>query len=91
MTLSNRKPGPHLDRPSYYQWMIHQQDNLKNQGFDYESKLLEKTMSTYNFVDTKKEYTLFQFQSMLVFLINSIGSIKKAFNYTVSKNYKVHT
>jgi hypothetical protein len=54
-------------------------------------QVLEKTMSSYNFADPKKEYTLLQFQKMLVFLINSVGSIKKAFNYTVSKNYKVHS
>jgi hypothetical protein len=91
MIQSNQKPGPHLERPSYYNWMIHQQDNLKNQGFDYENRLLEKTMSTYNFVDPRKEFFLAQFQKMLVFLINSVGSIKKSFNYTVDKNYKVHS
>jgi len=85
------KPGPHLGRPSYYNWMIHQQDDLKNQGFDYETRLFEKTLSNYMLVDPRKEYTFLQFQKMLVYVINAVGGIKKAFNYTVSKNYRVHT
>jgi len=85
------KGGPHLQRPSYYNWMIHQQDALKNQGFDYETKLLEKTISNYMLVDPRKEYTFLQFQTLLVYMINAAGNIKKAFNYTVSKNYKVHS
>lgn len=91
MMTETPKPGPHLARPSYYNWMIHQQDVLKNQGFDYENRLLEKTISSYFFVDPRKEFTIMQFQTMLVYLINSIGGIKKAFNYTVDKNYKVHS
>lgn len=91
MAQSNQKPGPHLDRPSYYNFMIHQQDNTKNTGFDYTNVLLEKTMSSYMFVDVRKEFMFKQFQTMLVFLINSIGSIKKSINYTVDKNYKVHS
>jgi hypothetical protein len=71
--------------------MIHQQDDLKNQGFDYETRLFEKTLSNYMLVDPRKEYTFLQFQKMLVYVINAVGGIKKAFNYTVSKNYRVHT
>lgn len=71
--------------------MIHQQDNIQHTGFDYTNVLLEKTMSSYMFVDIRKEFMFNQFQTMLVFVINSIGSIKKAINYTVDKNYKVHS
>jgi len=85
------KPGPHLTRPSYYNWMIHQQDSLKNQGFDYETRLIEKITSKYRLVDPRKEYTFLQFQKLLVFVINAAGSIKKAYNYTVAKNYRVHS
>jgi hypothetical protein len=85
------KPGPHLARPSYYRFMIHQQDLLLNQGFDYSNKLFETAMSNYMLIEPRKEYTFLQFQKLLVFLIDSAGSIKKAFNYTVDKNYRVHT
>ena len=85
------KGGPHLGRHSYYNWMIHQQDNLLNQGFDYETRLFEKTLSNYMLVDPRKEYTFLQFQKLLVYVINTVGNIKKAFNYTVPKNYKVHS
>lgn len=85
------KGGQHLGRPSYYNFMIHQQDALKNQGFDYETRLLEKSISNYMLVDPRKEYTFMQFQKLMVYLINTTGNIKKAFNYTVSKNYRVHT
>jgi hypothetical protein len=83
--------GPHLTRPSYYNWMIHQQDALKNQGFDYENRLMEKVTSKYMLVDPRKEYTFLQFQKLLVYVINAAGNIKKAYNYTVPKNYRVHT
>jgi len=85
------KKGPHLARPSYYNFMIHQQDALKNQGFDYETRLMEKVSSKYMLVDPQKEFTFLQFQGLLVFVINAAGSIKKAFNYTVDKNYRVHS
>jgi hypothetical protein len=85
------KSGPHLDRPSYYNWMIHQQDSLKNQGFDYENRLMGKIISKYMLVDPRKEYTFLRFQTLLVYLIDAVGSIKKAFNYTVPKNHRMRT
>ncbi len=85
------KPGPHLGRPSYYNWMIHQQDKFKNTGYDYEKNMVDKILSNYMLVDPRKEYTFKRFADMLVFLINSIGSIKKSYNYTVDRNFKVHT
>lgn len=91
MRSAEPKSGPHLERPSYYQYMIHQQDALKNQGFDYETQLFKRVLSPYMFVDPRKELTLSYFQSMFVKLINSAGNIKKAFNYTVDKNYRVHS
>jgi hypothetical protein len=85
------KSGPHLARPSYHNFMIHQQDVLLNQGYDYENNLLDKVVSPYMLTDPRKEYTLKTFEKMLVYLINATGNIKKAFNYTVDKNYRVHS
>jgi len=91
MRNAEPKSGPHLTRASYYNFMTHQQDALLNQGYDYENKLFEKTLSSYMLVDPRKEWTLTYFQTMMVKLINSVGGIKKAFNYTVDKNYRVHS
>lgn len=83
------KGGKALVRPSYYEWMIHQQDVILNLGFDYENKLLEKTVSNYMLVDPEKEFIFKQFQILIVYLINATGNIRKAYNYTVPKNYKM--
>jgi hypothetical protein len=91
MRAAEPKSGAHLARPSYYQYMIHQQDALRNQGFDYETKLFERILSPYMLVDPRKSLVLDYFQKMAVYLINATGNIKKAFNYTVDKNYRVHS
>jgi hypothetical protein len=84
------KLGPHLGRPSYYEWMIHQQDATKNTGFDYEKFFLERTTSKYLLVDDRKEFTFLKFQGLLVAIVNAVGMIKKCFNYTVPKNHRMN-
>lgn len=91
MKLAEPKKGPHLARPSYYQYMVHQQDVLLNQGFDYNTQLFERIISPYMLIDPRKAQVISYFQKMAVYMINSAGNIKKAFNYTVDKNYRVHS
>jgi hypothetical protein len=86
--MAEIRTGKYLVRESYYQYMIHLQDDLKNTGFDWRAKLFQKSMSRYLLSDPKREQILIQIQNLLTFIIDKISGIKKAVNYTVDKNYK---
>jgi hypothetical protein len=82
------RKGSYLIRPSYYEFMIHLQDDLKNTGYDWRTNLFENSFSSYLLADTKRSAILEQIKNLMVFTIDRVSSIKKAMNYTVDKNYK---
>jgi len=82
------REGKYLTRESYYQYMIHIQDDLKNTGYDWRNNLFSRSLSTYLLSDPKRSGILNQIQKMMVYIIDRVGMIKKAMNYTVDKNYK---
>jgi hypothetical protein len=86
--MTNPREGKYLTRESYYQYMIHIQDDLKNTGYDWRNNLFNKSVSAYLLSDEKRLETLNQIQKMMVYLIDRVSQIKKAMNYTVDKNYK---
>jgi len=86
--MANPREGKYLTRESYYQYMIHIQDDLKNTGYDWRNNLFNKSVSTYLLSDQKRVDILNQLQKMMVYLIDRVSMIKKSMNYTVDKNYK---
>jgi hypothetical protein len=86
--MTEIRKGKYLIRESYYQYMIHLQDDLKNTGFDWRNNLMQKSVSQYLLADPKRNEIIGQIQTLLIFLIDKISNIKKAVNYTVDKNYK---
>jgi len=87
MATEPRK-GSYLTRQSYYQYMIHIQDDIKNTGYDWRTNLFNKSISTYILSDTKRSLILGEIQKLLVYAIDKVSMIKKSMNYTVDKNYK---
>ena len=86
--MADPREGKYLTRVSYYQHMIHIQDDLKNTGYDWRNNLFNKSLSTYLLADPKRQGILNQIQKMMVYMIDRVSMIKKAMNYTVDKNYK---
>lgn len=82
------KKGKYLTRISYYEVMQHQYDDLKNNGFDWRNKMITNSVSGYLLSDPKRYSIIQKFQEMLVYVMDYASQIKKAFNYTVNKNYK---
>jgi hypothetical protein len=82
------RKGSYLTRESYYQYMIHVQDDIKNTGFDWRGQLFDKSISRYILSDTKRSLILGEIQKLLVYTIDKVSMIKKAMNYTVDKKYK---
>jgi hypothetical protein len=82
------RKGNYLTRESYYQFMIHVQDDIKNTGFDWRKNLFDKSISRYILSDTKRSLILGEIQKLLVYTIDKVSMIKKSINYTVDKKYK---
>jgi hypothetical protein len=82
------KMGAYLLRESFYEKMIHQQDDLKNIGFDWRPNLMKKSLSSYLLSNGDVSMIVDRFNSLLVDIVNRIQDIRKFVNYTVSKNYK---
>jgi len=86
--MKDIKEGRYLTRESYYEYMIHIQDDLKNTGYDWRSNLFKKSLSSYLLSETKRSSILLEMQKLMIFLIDKVSMIKKAMNYTVDKHYK---
>ena len=86
--MAELRDGKYLTRESYYQYMIHIQDDLKNTGYDWRNNLFNRSLSTYLLSDPKRSGIMTQIQKMMVYMIDRVSMIKKAMNYTVDKNYK---
>lgn len=82
------KKGKYLTRESYYEVMHHQFDDLKNNGFDWRTKMMTNSVSSYLISDPKRLTIVQKFTEMMVYVMDYASQIKKAFNYTVPKNYK---
>ncbi len=68
----------------------HKYDSKKI-SFDYENKLLDKSISPVMFKNDNTSGFLNLFQKLLVFNINSILELRNAFNHTVNKYYGDHS
>jgi hypothetical protein len=86
--MADPRKGRYLVRQSYYQYMIHLQDNLKYTGYDWRTNLFNKSVSSYLLSDKKRENFINQMKILMVYMIDRVSLIKKAMNYTVDKNYK---
>ena len=86
--MKDPRKGNYLIRESYYQYMIHLQDDVKNVGYDWRSNLFSKTISGYILSDTKRSLILLEIQKLMVYAIDKVSMIKKSINYTVDKKYK---
>ena len=75
-------------RPSYYQYMIHQQDDLKNLGYDWSRNLMGDNLSNYLMADEDRADNVNQFGTLMNDIIEKVSHIKKEYNYTVDLNYK---
>lgn len=82
------RSGDYLTRTSYYEYMIHLQDNLLHTGYDWRNNLFTQSTSKYLLSEPKRAGFIAQYQKLLVYVIDRISIIKKSFNYTVDKNYK---
>lgn len=82
------KKGKYLTRESYYDVMHHQFDDLKNNGFNWREKMMTNSVSGYLLSDPKRLTIINKFTEMMVYIMDYASQIKKAFNYTVNKNYK---
>ena len=86
--MAEPRQGNYLTRVSYYQYITHIQDDLKNTGYDWRKNLFNKSLSTYLLSDSKRSDIMGQIQRMMVYMIDRVSMIKKTMNYTVDKNYK---
>jgi len=82
------RQGAYLTRQSYYQYTYHQFDDLKNTGYDWRNNSIKRSVSFYLLNDPKREAIIGEFQKFITYIMDYASNIKKAFNYTVDKNYK---
>jgi len=82
------RQGAYLTRQSYYQYAYHQFDDLKNTGYDWRNHSIKRSISNYLLDDPKRETIIETYQKFIEYIMDYASNIKKAFNYTVDKNYK---
>jgi hypothetical protein len=65
---------------------FHAQDKLKNLGFDYHGKILEKSISKVILSNTKNRAMLNTVDRMLDYLVDAVKQIKLQYLIALNKN-----
>jgi hypothetical protein len=77
------------DKKSWYEFIQSQNDIRSNEGFDYEGKIFEKTLSNQVLQgDSNRMDILASMEKVVYQLFESTKYIKNYINYTVPKNNK---
>jgi hypothetical protein len=78
-----------MEKKSWYEFIESQNDIRTNEGFDYEGKIFEKTLSNQLLNgDANRVDILASIEKVVYQLFESTKYIKNYINYTVSKNNK---
>lgn len=77
------------ERKSYYDYINSTEDKRPNVGFDYEGKILDKTLSSITLDgDNNRKSILKSLERVVYRLIETTKDIKNFVNYRVPKNNK---
>jgi hypothetical protein len=82
------KMGGYLVRTSFYQTLIHREDDIKNTGYDWRPDLMKRNLSAYLQSNPTVSDMVERYRMLMVYLVDRVQDIKKAMNYTVDKHYK---
>ena len=82
------KMGAYLTRQSFYDTLIHKQDDLKNVGYDWRPNLMKKSLSNYLLGNDDVDAVVTQYTKLLSYIVDVIQQIRKTINYAVDKKYK---
>lgn len=82
------RKGTYLTRENYRNAMYHQQDNLKNRGYNWRPVIMKRNLSTYLLADNKRREFIEQLQLFLVYLMDQASLIKKQYNFLMDKDTK---
>jgi len=75
-------------KKSLYQATESRVEKINNLGFNYEGKILRRTLSNYLYRDSARAGFLDQFERILFFLVEKVKTIKTYYNYTIPKDYR---
>jgi len=70
---------------SKFQYLIEQQDSLKNDGFNYRDQIYKRFVSSYIYYNEKIQDGLKELEKFTQLTVYNIKNIKKFFNYTIRK------
>jgi hypothetical protein len=75
--------------PSLYKATYESGWDIKNTGFDYSKKLMDKTLSSYMFRNERlSSFINEQLGPIMVFLINKVKYLRIYYNFAVPKDYE---
>jgi len=77
-----------MDYRSFRNKLLHRNDKILHQGFDYRGKILSKSLSNVFYLDPKRQVILDYMDEALTYMIDHIKQIKKSFNWTLPKYYR---
>lgn len=63
-------------------------ERLNGLGYDYQGKILRKSLSSYLYTNATRAAILDKFEEWMYFLVEKVKTIKTYYNYTVPKNYR---
>lgn len=93
-TLGTNLSGNVLGEPDYnyhvtfWESVKHRKDDIKHKGYSFRGNVLWKSISNIFYKENKRRDILMAIEVCIVFLIDSVKTIKKTYNYALDKNYR---
>jgi hypothetical protein len=75
-------------KKSLYDAATSRVEKINYLGFNYEGKILKRSLSSYLFKDPTRAEILNKFEEIVFFLVEKVKTVKTFYNYTVPKDYK---
>jgi hypothetical protein len=76
-----------MKKKSLYDAATSRVEKINYLGFNYEGKILKRTLSSYLFRDPNRAEILQKFEEIIYFLVEKVKTIKTFYNYSVPKDY----
>lgn len=75
-------------KKSVYDLPEHSRDDIKNTGFDYEGKILQKSLSHELYKDPTRSDLIGQWEKIIFELVESVKKVKTFVDWRKKKDYR---
>jgi len=86
--LDNQKGPEFYNKFSHTYYINHRNDNIGHTGYNFLGNVLTNSLSKIFFIEDKRDGILMKLERCINFMIDSVKTIKKSYNWTLEKSWR---